>query len=102
VPGDDDLEHAPVNLPVAKLLGPPLVVAQVDDVQPVAHVIENEAPLAPVVADRPGFPQRVDVSELHLLAPDAPGSRGETVLLGGRRGGEQRDISVGGPHGSLV
>lgn len=102
LPGDDDLEHATVDLPVAELPGVPFVHAEIDDVQPVAEIIQDEAWFAAVVADRAGLPQRVDLAELDVLAPDAAGRGGEAVLLGRRRGGEQRDVTVGGTHGSLV
>lgn len=102
MPGDDDLEYAAVDLPVAELPGPPFVHAEVDDVQPVTQVVEDEARFAAVGADRPGLPQRFDLAELDVLAPDAAGSGGEPVLLGRRRGGEQRDVAVGGTDGSLV
>jgi hypothetical protein len=59
LPGDDHLEDAAIDLPVAELPGASLVHAEVDDVQPVAEVVEDEARLTPVVADRPGLPQRV-------------------------------------------
>jgi hypothetical protein len=102
VPGDDDLEHAAVDLPVAELPGAALVHAEIDDVQPVAQVVEHQAGFAAVVADRAGFPERVDVVQLHMLAPETAGNGGEAVLLGRRRSGEQRDIPVGRAHGSLV
>jgi len=102
LPGDDDLEHAAVDLPVAELPGPPFVHAEVDDVQPVAEVVQDEARLAAVVADRAGLPQRADLAELDVLAPDAAGCGGEAVLLGRRRSGEKGDVAVGGTHGSLV
>ncbi|MBO0802252.1 MAG: hypothetical protein J2P25_04145 [Nocardiopsaceae bacterium] len=102
MPGDDHLEHAPIDLPVAELTGALLVHAEIGDVQPVAQVVEDEARFAAVVADRPGLPQRVDVAELDLPAPDAAGSGGEAVILGWRRRGEQGDVVVGGTHGSLV
>jgi hypothetical protein len=100
--GDDDLEHAAVDLPVAELPGAALVHAEVDDMQPVAHVVEHEAGLAAIAADRPGLPQGVDLVQPHLLAPDAAGSGREPVLFGRRWGGEQGDIAVGRSHGSLV
>ena len=59
VPRHDDLEHAAIDLPVAELPGPPLVHAQVDDVQPVTEVVEHQARLAVIGPDGPRFPQRV-------------------------------------------
>jgi hypothetical protein len=102
LPGDDDLEHATVDLPVAKLSGAPFVHAEVDDMQPVAEVVQDEAWLATVAADRAGLPQRADLAELDVLAPDAAGCGGEAVLLGRRRSGEKGDVAVGGTHGGLV
>jgi hypothetical protein len=102
LPGDDNLEHAAVDLPVTELPGAPFIHAEVDDVQPVAEVVQDEARLTTVVADRAGLPQRADLAELDVLAPDAAGRRGEAVLLGRRRGGEKGDVAVGGTHGSLV
>jgi len=51
-----DLEYAAIYLPVAKLQGAPLVHSEVGDVQPVAKVVEHDARLAPVSANRPGLP----------------------------------------------
>lgn len=102
LPGDDDLEHAAVDLPVAELPGAPFVHAEVDDVQPVAEVVQDETRLAAVVTDRAGLPQRADLTELDVLAPDAAGCGGEAVLLGRRRGGEKGDVAVGGTDGGLV
>jgi hypothetical protein len=96
-----DLEDTAVYLPVAELQRAPLVHSQVGDVQPVAQVVEHDARLASVGADRPGLPQRIDVVDGHLLAPVADG-RGEAVVLGWRGGGEQRDVAVGGTHAGLV
>jgi hypothetical protein len=53
LPGDHDLEDFPVDLPVAELRGPRGVPAQVGDVQPVAKVVQDQAGLLSVVADRP-------------------------------------------------
>src|SRR6202044_2692160 len=71
VPGDDHLEDAAVDLPVAELRGARRVHAQVDDVQPVTKVVEHQARLAVIGPDGPRLPQRVEVVEAHLLAPDA-------------------------------
>ena len=99
--GDHDLEHAPVHLPEPQPPGQVEVPAQVGDVHPVAQVVEHDARLAPVSADRAGLPQRVDVVDSHLLAPVADGGRKAMVL--GRRGGrEQRDVAVGGANAGLV
>ncbi len=103
MPLDHDLEHPAVDLPVAQLPGPALVHAQVDDVQPVAEVVKDQARLAVVGPDRTRFPQPVKIVESHLLAPDATaGHGGEAVLLGRRRRGEQRDVAVGRADRSLV
>jgi hypothetical protein len=51
MPGDHYLENAAVHLPVAELPRALFFHAQVDDVQPVAEVVEHEARLAPVAAD---------------------------------------------------
>ena len=51
MPLHHDLEHAAVNLPVAQLTGPALVHAQVDDVQPVAEIVKDQARLTVVGAD---------------------------------------------------
>jgi hypothetical protein len=102
MPGDHDLEDAPIHLPVAELPRAPLVHAEIDDVQPVAHVVEHQARLAAVAADRAGFPERVNVVQLDLLAPDAPGCGGEAVFFRRRRCGEQRDVTIGRTDSGLV
>jgi hypothetical protein len=61
VPGHDHLEDPAVDFPVTKLRGPPLIHTQVDDVQPVAEIVEHEARLTVVRADGARFPQRVEV-----------------------------------------
>jgi hypothetical protein len=101
VPRHDHLEDAPVDLPVPELQGPSLVHAKVGDVQPVTEVIEHEARLASVSADRAGLPQRVNVADRHLLSPVTDG-RGETMVLRRRSRGEQRDVAVGRAHAGLV
>ena len=78
-----DLEHTAIDLPVAELSGPPLLHAQVDDVQPVTKVVKNQARLAVVRPDRPRFPQRVELTQPDLLAPDPAGGGGEAILSGG-------------------
>ena len=57
--GHHDLEDLAVDLPVAELPGPHRVPAQVDDVQPVAEVVKDQAGLAPVLTDQPGLPERL-------------------------------------------
>ena len=86
VPLHDDLEHAAIDLPVAELPGPSLVHAQVNNVQPVAEVVEHQARLAVVGADRARFPQPVEVVESHLLAPDATAGNGEKPCSSGGGG----------------
>jgi hypothetical protein len=51
-----DLEYATVHLPVPELQRAPLVHAEVGDVQPVAQVVQDQARLAAVGADRPRLP----------------------------------------------
>jgi hypothetical protein len=94
MPGHDHLEDAAVDFPVAELRGSLLVHAQVDDVHPVAKVVEHEAGLAVVGADGPRFPQPVEVVKAHLLAPYAARRRGEAVLFRWGRGREQRHVAV--------
>ncbi len=57
----DELEDAAVDLPVAELLGPVRVVAQICDVQAISQIVEHDAALAAEKADRPGLVQRLDV-----------------------------------------
>jgi hypothetical protein len=52
MPRDHYLENSAVDLPVAELRRAPFVHSQVDDVQPVAKVVEYEARLGAVAADR--------------------------------------------------
>jgi hypothetical protein len=61
VPGHDHLEDPAVDFPVAELRGPPLIHAQVDDVQPVAEIVEHQARLTVVRADGARFPERAEV-----------------------------------------
>ena len=102
MPGHDDLEDAVVDFPVAELRGPPLIHAQVDDVQPVTEIIEHEARLTVIGADGPRFPQCAKIVKSHLLAPDAAGRRGEAVLFRWRRGREQRHVTIGWAHRGLI
>jgi len=53
VPGHDDLEDAAVDFPVAELRGPPLIHAQVVDVQPATEIVEHKARLTVIGADGP-------------------------------------------------
>ena len=102
VPRHDDLEYAPVHFPVAELRGPGRIHAQVDDVQTVPEIVQHQARLTVVGADGPRFPQRVEVVEPHLLAPDAAGGGGEGVLFRRWRRREQRDVTVGGADRGLI
>jgi hypothetical protein len=102
MPGHDDLEDATVDFPVAELRGPPLVHAQVDDVQPVTEIVEHKARLTVIGADGPRFPERVEIVKSHLLAPDAASGRGEAMLFRWRRGREQRHIAIGRANRGLI
>ena len=94
IPGHDDLEDAAIDFPVPELGGSPLVHAQVDDVQPIAEIVEHEARLTVIRPDGPRFPQPVEFVKPHLLAPDAARCRGEAMLFRWRRGREQRHVTI--------
>src|SRR5580693_449000 len=101
VPGHHDLEHLPVDLPVPELPGQNGIAAQVDDVQPVAEVVEHQAGVAPVVAHRARLPQRVEIADVDLLAP-VPGGGTEAEFLRRRAGGEQRHLRAVRTEAGLV
>ena len=86
MPLHHDLEHPAVDLPVAQLPGPALVHAQVDDVQPVAEVVKDQARLTVVGPDRTRLPQPVKIVESHLLAPDTAAGHGENPCSSGGGG----------------
>jgi hypothetical protein len=67
--GGDQLEDAPVNLPVAELLGPEGVMTQVRDMEAVGEFVEHDAAFTAEHADGPGLIQRVKVVPAHLFAP---------------------------------
>ncbi len=97
----EQLEHAPVHLPVPEFPGPPGVLALIDDVQPVAHVVEHQAGLAMERADRPGLPQHVHLGPDDPLAPVPRGGL-EAEFLGWRAGGEQDHVRIRGTDPCLV
>jgi hypothetical protein len=101
MPGHHDLEYLPVDLPVPELPGENGIPAQVDNVEPVAEVIEHQAGVAPVVAHRPRLPQRVEVADVDLLAP-VSGCATKAEFLRRRAGGEQRHLSAVGTEAGLV
>jgi hypothetical protein len=97
----DQLEDPAIDLPVTDLLGPVRVVAQIGDVQPVVEIVEHDATFAAEHADRPGLVQRLNVSQVNLLAPVA-GSRFELQIFRWRAGGEQDDVRIRWADASLV
>jgi hypothetical protein len=72
--GRDQLEYAPVDFPVAELLGPEGVMTQVGDVEAVGEVVEHDAAFTAEDAHRPRLIQCMNVVPAHMLAP-VPGSR---------------------------
>jgi hypothetical protein len=84
----DQLEYAPVDLPVTELLGAVRVVAQVRDVQAIGEIVQHDAGLSPERADRPRLIEGLYIGAVHLLAPVA-GRWLETQDLRRRTGREQ-------------
>jgi hypothetical protein len=93
VPGGDQLEDAPVNLPVTELSGPDRVMAEIHDMQPVGQVIEHDARLAAEHPYWPGLVQRLDVRAVDALAP-VPGGWLEPQVFRRRARGEKYDIGL--------
>jgi hypothetical protein len=101
LPLGEQLENPPVNLPVTEVGGPLRVGAEVGDVQPFAGIVQHHAGFAAIHADRPRFPQGVDLGPDHRLAP-VPGGRLEAEFLRRRAGREQDDLGAGGPYTHLI
>ncbi len=99
--GGDQLKDAPVNLPVAELLGAERVMTQVRDMEAVGEVVEHDAACTAERADRPGLVQRMKVVPAHLLAP-VPSRGLEAESLGRRARGEQDHAGLGRTNSSLV
>jgi hypothetical protein len=97
----DQLEDAPVHLPVAKLRGAEGVVAEIDNVQPVGQVIKDDATFATEHSDRARLVKRLHCRAVDLLAP-VPGGRLELQFLRRRAGREQHDIGIVRADSGLV
>src|SRR5579859_2256311 len=97
----NQLEDAPVNLPVAEPLGQVCVMTEVGDVQPVGQVIQHDAALAPKHAYRPRFVDHLDVGAAYFLPP-VPGGGLEPELFGRRTRREQDDAGLVRTDSGLV
>ncbi|HET9897189.1 MAG TPA: hypothetical protein VFQ44_19820 [Streptosporangiaceae bacterium] len=97
----DQLEDAPVDLPVAELSRAERVVTEVDDVQAVVQVVKHDTAFPPEHADRPGLIQRLHLHAVYLLAP-VTGGWLEPEFLWRRAGSEEHNVELARTYACLV
>jgi hypothetical protein len=77
------------------------VGAEIGDVEPFAELVEHDAGLAAEHANGTRFPQGIDLSPDHLLAP-VSGGRFEAEFLRRWAGCEQHHVRVRRAHTHLI